>query len=333
MAQVRILPSRATKPRNTAKKTLGGQTGPVDVENNGLVIETFGRHVTVLATDGSQRICHPRGKKNTAVVGDRVVWSQSEDQGTIERVLPRKNLFFRQDEMRTKSFAANLDHILVFLGAEPEFSEMQLSRALIAAEATGIAVTIILNKQDLTPLFERAWARLQPYRDMAYPVLGLSLLSSPPVGLSALHALLSQKITLVLGPSGAGKSTLINQLLPAVDLRTQEISRALNSGKHTTTNTTLYWLNPEDQAAGAIIDSPGFQEFGMHHIAVDQLATYMPDLSAHLGHCKFSNCTHLHEPECRVRDATETAPPQISPNRYSIYQDLHLELTEVARAW
>jgi len=331
MAQVRVLPSRATKPRNTAKKSNGEAT--VSQDATGLVIETFGRHVTVLTADGQQLICHPRGKKNLAVVGDRVQWSTTADQGTIEKVLPRDNLFFRQDEMRTKSFAANLDHILIFLGAEPEFSEMQLSRALIAAEATDINVTIALNKRDLTALHARSWARLQPYRDMGVDVVGLSLVTEPPTGIDELNERLRGRTTLVLGPSGAGKSTLINHLIPAVDLRTQEISRALNSGKHTTTNTTLYWLNPGSPDDGAVIDSPGFQEFGLHHIAPEKLATYMPDLATHLGHCKFHNCSHLHEPNCPVRDAASADPPLISPIRYSIYQDLHSELTAAANAW
>ena len=331
MAQVRVLPSRATKPRNTAKKSAGAAS--TDTNAIGLVIETFGRHVTVATADGRQLICHPRGKKNLAVVGDRVAWSTTADQGTIEKILPRENLFFRQDEMRTKSFAANLDHILIFLGAEPEFSEMQLSRALIAASAAGITVTIALNKLDLSDLHARSWMRLEPYRTMGLDVVALSLLSDPPIGLTALHERLNQRTTLVLGPSGAGKSTLINQLIPAVDLRTQEISRALNSGKHTTTNTTLYWLNPSAPDAGAVIDSPGFQEFGLHHIDVERLATYMPDLAVHLGHCKFHNCTHLHEPHCPVRDAASADPPMISPIRYSIYADLHDELTQANRAW
>ena len=106
-----------------------------------------------------------------SVVGDRVAWSPTGDEGSIERVEVRRNLFYRQDEMRTKSFAANLDQILVLIAADPEFSERQLARALIAAEAEGIAMLIVLNKSDLQPAFGEAWARLESYRRMGATVL------------------------------------------------------------------------------------------------------------------------------------------------------------------
>ncbi|HEX3142127.1 MAG TPA: ribosome small subunit-dependent GTPase A, partial [Rhizobacter sp.] len=164
--------------------------------------------------DGTRLICHPRGKKSQALVGDRVQWQASEDEGTIEKVLPRKNLFYRQDEIRTKSFAANLDQVLILIAAEPEFSEMQLARALIAAEAERIAPLIALNKSDLVEPFERAWARLVPYHAMGYGVLPLSLRLSQDTDREHLLKHLQGKTTLVLGPSGAGKSTLINLLVP-----------------------------------------------------------------------------------------------------------------------
>jgi len=137
----------------------------------GLVVASHGRHCLVESPDGGRRLCHPRGKKSQAVVGDRVKWQSSGDEGVIEAVEPRRNLFYRQDEVRTKSFAANLDLVLVLIAAEPEFSEMQLARALIAAEAEHIAPLIALNKSDLVEPFERAWGRLMPYQHMGYGVL------------------------------------------------------------------------------------------------------------------------------------------------------------------
>jgi len=110
-------------------------TPAADALQPGLVVAAFGRHCLVESPDGTRRICHPRGKKNAVVVGDRVAWQATGDEGSIERVEPRRNLFYRQDEMRTKSFAANLDQILVLIAADPEFSERQLARSLIAAEA------------------------------------------------------------------------------------------------------------------------------------------------------------------------------------------------------
>lgn len=303
----------------------------------GLVIASHGRHVWVETPDGRRLICHPRGKKSQTVVGDRVGWSPSQDEGTIEKVEPRRNLFYRQDEIRTKSFAANLDQVLILIAAEPEFSESQLTRALIAAEAANITPIIALNKSDLAEPFTRAWDRLEPYRAMGYTVLPLAL--KPRDGGTAateapLEDLLSGKTTLVLGPSGSGKSTLINRLIPDAQVLTNAISTALNSGKHTTTSTTLYWVDAA--RITAVIDSPGFQEFGLHHIEPTQLAHLMPDIHAHVGECRFYNCTHLHEPGCGViaavdqeaQDKSGDSPRGISVTRYKLYSDLFAELSQ-----
>ncbi len=292
--------------------------------DRGLVVANYGRHFLVETPEGRRLICHPRGKKSDAVVGDRVLWQGSHDEGTIEKVEERRNIFYRQDEIRTKSFAANLDQVLVLIAAEPAFSESQLSRALIAAEAEKITPIIALNKSDLVEPFERAWGRLLPYQRMHYGVLPLSLRLSKEVDRAKLLELLQGKTTLVLGPSGAGKSTLINLLVPGALAQTGEISQALNSGKHTTTSTTWYWVDAARTTA--LIDSPGFQEFGLNHIGPAQLAWCMPDLKEHLGECRFSNCTHLHEPGCGVM-AVVGKPDGIAPSRHKIYKDLFEELS------
>ena len=291
------------------------------MKQTGLVVASHGRHCVVETPDGERRICHPRGKKSQVVVGDRVQWLASTDEGTIEKVEPRHNLFYRQDEIRTKSFAANLDQVLILLAAEPEFSEMQLTRALIAAEAEHITPLIVLNKRDLTELHARAFARLEPYVKMGYTVLQGAFKSGD---LGDLPERLKHKTTLVLGPSGTGKSTLINALVPNANVATAEISQALNSGKHTTTSTTWHWVDAERKTG--LIDSPGFQEFGVHHIDAMQLAAYMPDFKPHVANCKFYNCTHLHEPSCGVQEAVEAGA--ISPSRYKLYGMLFAELTQ-----
>lgn len=310
----------------------------------GLVVASHGRHCVVETPDGQRRICHPRGKKSQAVVGDRVIWQPPPpgqgEEGTIEKVKERRNLFYRQDEIRTKSFAANIDQVLVLIAAEPVFSESQLARALIAAEAAGIPPLIALNKSDLVEPFARAWQRLLPYRHMAgkdgpnsrhYGVLPLSLTQSDSLDRETLRRHLQGKATLVLGPSGAGKSTLINLLVPHANAQTGEISQALNSGKHTTTSTTWYWMDAERTTA--LIDSPGFQEFGLRHLAPTDLARCMPDIGAHARECRFYNCTHLHEPGCAVRSQVESEsdPGSISASRYRIYSELFAELSEAPR--
>jgi len=140
--------------------------------------------------------------------------------------------------------------------------------------------------------------------------------------------LLKGKRTLVLGPSGAGKSSLTNLVVPHAKVLTAEISQALNAGKHTTTSTTLYWV--DEARTTALIDSPGFQEFGLHHIEPMQLASLMPDFKAHAQDCKFYNCTHLHEPGCGVILETKSVaePSKISVNRYRLYSELFAELSE-----
>ena len=300
----------------------------------GLVVAGFGRHVLVETPSGERLICHPRGKKSQAMVGDRIQWLPSQDEGTIEKIEARSNLFYRQDEMRTKSFAANLDQVLILMAAEPEFSESQLTRALIAAEAERITPIIALNKSDLTEPFQRAWLKLAPYRAMGYCMLPLAIkpktseAGTNNTQTAQLLQLLSGKKTLVLGPSGAGKSSLTNLLVPGARVLTAEISQALNSGKHTTTSTTLYWV--DEARTTALIDSPGFQEFGLHHIDPMQLASLMPDLKAHAQDCKFYNCTHLHEPGCGVITEVNSTynPSGISASRYRLYSELFAELSQ-----
>jgi ribosome biogenesis GTPase / thiamine phosphate phosphatase len=287
----------------------------------GLVVAAHGRHCVVEDPDGSRLICHTRGKKSDIVVGDRVRWQASGDTGVIEHIEPRRNVLTRQDEWKTKSFAANLDQLLVIVAAEPVFSESQLARALIAAEDAAIPARILLNKVDLASA-DAARARLAPYVAMGIAVHEVALKARPEQARELLQPLLADKASLAIGPSGAGKSTLINLLAPHAKAQVGEISVALNSGRHTTTATHWYWLTPQRHTA--LIDSPGFQEFGMGKIDAMQLANLMPDLRAHTGACKFYNCSHLHEPGCAVRGALQGGV--LNESRYRIYVEIFGEL-------
>jgi ribosome biogenesis GTPase len=292
----------------------------------GLVVAGYGRHYSVETDDGERLTCHPRGKKSDCVVGDRVHFKPTTDsgeEGVIEQVLDRRNLLFRQDEWKTKAFAANLDQILVMVASEPVFSESQLARALIAAGSAHIEARIVLNKADL-PTIEAARARLQPYADMGYEVVELALKAQPEAARASLNSLLAGRASLVLGPSGTGKSTLINLIAPHARAAVGEISQALNSGRHTTTHTQWHWV--DRQAGTALLDSPGFQEFGLKQIDAAKLADWMPDLRQHSEGCKFYNCSHQHEPGCQVRSAVEAGT--INTSRYRIYGEILRELTQ-----
>jgi ribosome biogenesis GTPase len=290
-------------------------------DREGRVVSGHGRHVVVESADGERVLCHARGKKSDAVVGDRVAWRRTGDEGVVEKVLPRDNLLYRQDEWKTKAFAANLDRLLVVVAAEPVFSESQLARALIAAREAKIGARIVLNKRDL-PGWADAAARLAPYVAMGVEVIGVALKKEPDASRAVLSTLLAGRTTLVLGPSGAGKSTLVNLMVVDAGAQVGEISSALNTGRHTTTATHWYWI---DRAGGsALIDSPGFQEFGLRHIAPTELTALMPDIAAKASACRFYNCTHVHEPGCGVLAAVERS--EIGEARYRIYREILQEL-------
>ena len=157
---------------------------------------------------------------------------------------------------------------------------------------------------------------------MGVPVAELALKARPEEARATLMPLLAGQASLVLGPSGTGKSTMINLLAPGARAAVGEISQALNSGRHTTTHTQWHWI---DRAAGtALIDSPGFQEFGLRQLDAQELPRLMPDLAVHTPQCRFYNCTHQHEPGCGVRAALERG--ELSESRYRIYGEILREL-------
>jgi len=295
---------------------------------HGRVIAAHGRHYIVApAAGGALLQCFPRGKRSEIAVGDQVIFEMSSaDQGVIVEIGTRRNLLYRSDQYKSKLFAANLDQLLIVLATEPYFSEDLLGRALVAAEENQLKPLIVLNKTDVVAALPVARQRLERYRSLGYEVLELSIKTQPEAARELLTEHLHGHATLLLGQSGMGKSTLVNLIVPDAEAATREISTALNSGRHTTTFTRLYPLAGED---AALIDSPGFQEFGLYHLTEGRLERAFPEFRALLANCRFYNCHHLHEPGCAILEAV--ADGRIARERHALYAQLVHEASQVVR--
>ena len=286
----------------------------MSLRTQGRVIAAHGRHYTIELADHTLLKCYPRGKKNEAAVGDYVeITRQGQDEGALESIQPRKNLLFRSDESRSKQFAANVDQLLIVIAVEPAFSDDLLGRALAGAWSADITPVILLNKVDLTAGLPAAQAKLAPFRKLGVQVLELCARDAESVNKVVLP-LLQSKTSLLLGQSAMGKSTLLNTLVPLALAATQTHSIALGAGRHTTTSKRLYHL-PEQ--GGDLIDSPGFQGFGLLHLSREEIERGFPEFTEHIAQCRFYNCTHQHEPGCGVLAAL--ARQEIDAARHALY--------------
>ena len=280
------------------------------------IITSYGRRYIVRTPDGKTYEASTRKKRVDFACGDRVhIQTVNAEQAVIEDYLPRESLLYRQDAWKTKLIAANVSQLLIVTAAVPSPSEALLQRALLAAEAAGIQAVIVLNKADLpeTALWSE---KLKFYETLGYPVIETRALENADI----LRPVLQGHTNILLGQSGMGKSTLTNALLGNQTARTGDISTALDSGKHTTTHAQLYDLNEATQ----LIDSPGLQEFGLHHLQATDLLQYFPDLRHLVGQCRFHNCTHRAEPGCAVKAAAETGGAK--PERIEFLQRITDEL-------
>ena len=280
------------------------------------MVASYGKRYGVELEDGTQVSCVTRGKKNDLACGDQVdIKLTDKHEGVVEALHERSSLLFRSNAFKTKTLAANVTQVVIVLATMPSFYEALLNRCLIAAEAAGIKVLIVLNKCDLKDPTSTL-AQLKTYQDLGYSVQALSAKQD----ITPLKAWLKHQVSVLVGQSGMGKSTIVNGLLPESMVRTQEISDVLDSGKHTTTAAHLYHLDSESD----LIDSPGLQEFGLNHLSLEQLEYAFIEFRPYLGKCRFNNCKHIHEPDCAVMNAVNAG--KISATRLAAYQQLSQEI-------
>ena len=282
----------------------------------GTVVAAYGKRYQIELPDKKRISCVTRGKKTDLACGDRVnLQLTDKHEGVIDSTLPRQTLLYRSNAFKSKMLAANVTQIIIVLATQPSFYEALLNRCLIAAEAAHIKALIVLNKCDLDDS-SQAKQKLGLYSALGYQVLTLSAKED----ISSLRPYLQGEASILVGQSGMGKSTMINALLPEEAVRTREVSMSLDSGKHTTTAAHLYHLDAHSQ----LIDSPGLQEFGLHHLSTDELEHAFIEFRPHLGSCRFSNCKHTQEPDCAIKQAMLEG--KISQDRLAIYQLLRAEI-------
>ncbi|MCE8034345.1 small ribosomal subunit biogenesis GTPase RsgA [Billgrantia tianxiuensis] len=309
-------------------KLAAGEYGP---ERPGRVIAHYGRTLDVQG-DGSETSvrCHLRANLEGLVTGDRVIWRAAQDaegnvvEGVVVARSERQNVLERPDARgQLKPVAANIDQILIVFAVEPAPHPNLIDRYLVAAEATGIAPVLVLNKIDLLPESGgELRALLARYEALGYPVVATT--TAREAGLDDLLARLAGRTSVFVGQSGVGKSSLIDRLLPEESLRIGELSKDSRKGTHTTTTARLYRLPTADDAE--LIDSPGIREFGLIHLDEQQVAEGFIEFRDFLGRCRFRDCRHRQEPGCALLEAVERG--DIHPERFASYRHIVDSLSE-----
>ena len=294
----------------------------------GLVVKNTGSWYTVRTDDGQLLDCKIKGNfrlkgirtTNPVAVGDRV---EVNEDGWIVAIEDRRNYIIRKSINLSKQshiIAANVDQaFLVVTVANPQTSTTFIDRFLASAEAYRVPVVLIFNKTDILDddLLHYQEAVVNLYETIGYECRQVS--AATGAGVDDLRQMLDGKITLLSGNSGVGKSTLINQLVPGTNLRTAEISDAHNTGMHTTTFSEMIPIAPSSSslAPSYLIDTPGIKGFGTFDMEPEEITGYFKDIFHFSKDCRFSNCTHTHEPGCAVLKAVEEH--YIAESRYQSY--------------
>jgi len=283
----------------------------------GTIVAAYRRHYAVVLDDGENIDCVLKGRKATIACGDRVEVARVVGGGAIESILPRSNLIYRSDAFKEKLIAANVTLVIGVIAPDLPADFELIDRWGIAAVAEGCSFLIVANKSDL-PDASRLVERLREWNTLHYDVVTLSARGD----VSALKARVLGEHSVLVGQSGMGKSTLLNALSPGVAARTAEISSALASGRHTTTETTLHAL-PDDPRRGWIVDSPGMKAFGLAHLSPHAIEEAFVDIRPFLGQCKFRDCRHDREPGCAVQAAVDRG--EIAPHRVDLLHEMVAE--------
>jgi ribosome biogenesis GTPase len=284
-------------------------------DKKGVIVAHYGVAVDVLFTEDNARSMI-RVKRNSGhVVGDNVVI-----HGEVLTRLPRSSELSRMDARGGKHIVgANLDVLCIVVSCEPLPPPGFIDRAIVSARASALRPVLIINKSDL-PCFAEYRKAIQPVYQDSVTVFTLS--AEEGTGLDPLSDFFREGHRGVfVGPTGVGKSSILNSLLPEINLTTGEISETKKRGRNTTTVSTLHLL----KEGGELIDSPGFNDFGLVDISIHQLSSYFPGFEkAGLDSCRFRDCKHREEPQCRVRELVGLN--EIDPQRYTMYLQM---LTEV----
>ena len=280
-------------------------------EINGRVISRYGQRQLVESIDGKLYQCTDRRNIGLSVAGDEVVFQKIDNnKGVVTAIQPRTNELKRQNKL----IAANIDQLWLVVALEPHYEFELIDRYLIMAENENLPISIIVNKIELAKNLEQVYRDFSIYKNIDYQVYFLSVEKDDNLG--SLKSSLSNKTNIFLGQSGVGKSSLINNLIPDLDLRVDEISTKTKLGRHTTTNTTIHHI----PSGGDLIDSPGIREFQIDELSSSQILNGYREFKPYLGKCRFRNCQHVNEPNCAIRNALDSE--KIHPARYQNYINL-----------